>query len=175
MAPTPWVLASAADDVKVWRGGGGSSSGPEEALPSPLIVRARAAQPVRCVRFDKTGQLLGSCGDDGCVHIASVASGGQDTITLQPDDSSAATNCFSFSSGSGYLSSGAADGIIRVWDTKQRRVLQRFDDHQRQAITCMSFANNDAHLASGNDAGDVLIHGLVTQSLAARLSAQAVG
>lgn len=172
MASTQWVLATGADDVKVWRSAG--ASGPEE-LPSPQIVRARSGQPVRCVRFDKTGQLLGSCGDDGCVHIASVASGGQDTVTLQPDDSFAPATCFSFSSGSGYLSSGAADGIIRVWDTKQRRVLQRFDDHQRRAITCMSFTSNDAHLASGNEAGDVLIHGLVTQNLTARLPAQAVG
>ena len=172
MASTQWVLATGADDVKVWRSAG--ASGPEEAHPSPQIVRARSGQPVRCVRFDKTGQLLGSCGDDGCVHIASVASGGHDTVTLQPDDSFASATCFSFSSGSGYLSSGAADGIIRVWDTKQRRVLQRFDEHQHRAITCMSFANNDAHLASGNEAGDVLIHGLVTQNLAARLPAQAV-
>lgn len=172
MAPTQWVLASAAEDVKIWRSAAGS--GPEDTPLSPQIVRTRARTPVRCVRFDKTGQLLGSCGDDGCVHITSVASDGQDIVTLQPDDSSAATNCFSFSSGSGYLSSGAADGIIRVWDTKQRRVLQRFDDHHGRSVTCMSFANNDAHIASGNEAGDVLIHGLVAQKLAATLPSQAV-
>ena len=115
-APTPWFLASAAEDVKLWRSGGQAEASP----------RARDAHAVRCVRFDNTGQLLGSCGDDGCVHITSVAPGGQQgAVTLRPDDSTAATNCFSFSSGSGYLSSGAADGVIRVWDTKQERVLQR--------------------------------------------------
>jgi WD40 repeat protein len=162
-APTPWFLASAAEDVKLWRSGGQAEASP----------RARDAHAVRCVRFDNTGQLLGSCGDDGCVHITSVAPGGQQgAVTLRPDDSTAATNCFSFSSGSGYLSSGAADGVIRVWDTKQQRVLQRFDDHRGRAVTCMSFAQNDAHIASGNEAGDVLIHGLVTQRLAATLPAQ---
>ena len=165
---TPWVLASAADDVKIWR----NVPGGEEAH-QPQLVRQRGPHAVRCVRFDNTGTLLGSCGDDGCVHISPV--GGQPggaAVTLQPEDSLAAATCFSFSSGSGYLSSGSADGVIRVWDTKQRRVLQRFDDHRGRGVNCMSFSSNDAHIASGNAAGDVLIHGLVTQRLAASLPAQ---
>lgn len=165
MAATPWVLASGADDVKIWR------NGAEEQSGVPQLVRQRGPHAVRCVRFDNTGTLLGSCGDDGCVHISPV--GGQPgAVTLRPEDSLAATTCFSFSSGSGYLSSGSADGVIRVWDTKQRRVLQRFDEHRGRGVTCMSFSSNDAHIASGNEVGDVLIHGLVTQKLAASLPAQ---
>ena len=164
-----WTLASAAEDVKVWRHG----AGPEEA-PRPAVARPRGPHAVRCVRFDNAGQLLGSCGDDGCIHIAPVPGGGAEaaaapTTTLRPDDTLSPTTCFSFSSGSGYLSSGSEDGIIRVWDTKQRRVLQRFDDHGGQSVSSVSFSPNDAHIASGNVGGDVLIHGLVTQRLAATL------
>ena len=91
-----------------------------------------------------------------------------------------------------------ADRAVRVWDMAQTRLLQvspsaptragycrhtvrkrsaklrwwqTFDDH-RHPVTALSFSPNDAHVASGNNGGEVLVHGLVTQRLTATLAAQ---
>ena len=162
-ATKPWVLASAGEDVRVWQNEAGA-----QVPPEPAILQPHGQYATNCVQWDHTGGMLGSCGDDGCVRVSSVLQ--QEVVTLQPEEGALApVNCFSFSSGSGYVCSGAADGVVRVWDMKQRRTVQRYDDHHGCAVTSISFSANDAHIVSGDAEGQVLIHGLVDQNLSATL------
>lgn len=183
----PWVLASAAQDtVQIWELDSAQyprAASDQAAAATPVAEVAAPTATMRphgphgcnCVRWDHTGSLLGTAGDDGCIHITSPWDQATTPVaTLQPEDALASpVNCFGFSTGSGYLCSGATDGVVRVWDMKQRHTLQRFEEHQRHAITCISFSANDSHIASGNTRGGVLIHKLASQQLSATLSVPA--
>uniref|UniRef100_A0A8C4QKT8 NEDD1 gamma-tubulin ring complex targeting factor n=1 Tax=Eptatretus burgeri TaxID=7764 RepID=A0A8C4QKT8_EPTBU len=65
--------------------------------------------------------------------------------------------------------SGGKDAAINIWDCKSKKLQKSFDDH-KDAVTCVSYNENDSYVASGSLRGEILLHNTITNQSSAPLS-----
>ena len=114
-----------------------------------------------------TDQYIGSCGTGGSIALSHASGAILQTLS---SGSSASVNTLCFSSGSRYLVSGGAGLDVDVWDLKVQAKIKSYDGHA-DAVTALLFSPSDKHVVSGDAAGTILVHSLVSGSLVSRLAA----
>ncbi|MFI5457745.1 MAG: DUF4062 domain-containing protein [Isosphaerales bacterium] len=159
-SPDNQTLATGGADgsVRMWN----ATTGKERALLTGHTA------PVNSVAFSRDRKTLASAGVDGTVRLWNVVTG-QDRrkpfkVPINPISDPvpekvlsghvSAVRCVSFGAGGKTLATGAAGGIIRLWDVLSGEVLRTLKDGTGR-IRSLSFHRNGTMLASGGDDGAV--------------------
>ena len=138
----------------------GGDHGPSVVVPGiRSYLRAHDGEGVRFLLHGDEAQIathLARCG----VREGSVAlrlGGGQGGL-----------RCCDFDKTGRLVATGGDGGVLSVWDVKRRRVVRSVEDHA-SAIGAARFDASSATLASGNAAGEVLLHRVRSKQLLALL------
>eukprot|EP00794_Sanderia_malayensis_P006018 gene6018-6717_t len=154
----PLYLATASGEVvKLW------------SLPNVEDLGLHSVRPysgtVNCTCWSTDNALLATAFGEQ-IHIAGVK--GEQIADLSTE---AEQLCLCFSSNSRYLLSGSKHGAVHIWDLKHKTKRKSFVDH-KSSILCATFNYNDTVIASGDEDGDVLLHTVMSASVAGPLQTQ---
>ena len=151
-------FASCADVVKTWEVVGDSGIQPRHTFEAQ-------SSAVACVCWNHNNQVLASCNHDGLIALSHVE--GKLLGVLPPTQTTSAgataaprresIRSIHFSNGSRYLCSGGTEAVVKVWDLKKKDRIRSFRGHSAP-VNAVSFNTDDRHIASGSDAGDVVLH-----------------
>ena len=148
--------------VKIWS----ATAAGVGAVPV-CVMDTHGRSGVECARLSASGEASASCGDD--LALCGVREGGAVALRLGDAGSGERLRCVDFDKTSRLVATGGDGGVLSVWDVKRRRVVRSIDDHA-SAIGCCRFDAASGTLASGNAAGEVLLHRVRSKQLLALLA-----
>ena len=101
--------------------------------------------------------MIASSADDGKVILTFVPKA--QVIETLCEDSSASIPIYSnaFSSYSQYIATGSADGMVKIWDLKNRSLQVKSPSHS-ELVYSVAWNINDSILASGSMNGLIALH-----------------
>jgi len=103
------------------------------------------------------GQVIATSADDGKVILTLLAKG-QVIETLEEDHGATIPiHSINFSSDSLYVGSGSADGMVKIWNLKNRSLQIKSQSHS-ELVYSVAWNLNDAILASGSMNGLIALH-----------------
>ncbi|KAI8470222.1 MAG: transcriptional repression protein [Monoraphidium minutum] len=155
------LLASASADqtVRLWRIGGGGSSGggadadaagPREASPAGGLQHGSGANDVA---WGPLGNHLASVADDGAARLWDAETGA--CLRVMPGHTNYAY-CCQFDPAGSLLATGSFDETLRFWDVRCGRLLRETPAHS-DPVTCLSYSFDGTLLASGSFDGLVRV------------------
>lgn len=147
-------FASCADVVKTWEVVGDSGIQPRHAFEAQ-------SSAVTCVCWNHNNQVLASCNHDGLIALSHFEGKLLGVLPPQTSQQTVARResirSIHFSNGSRYLCSGGTEMVVKVWDLKKKDKIRSFRGHSAP-VNIVSFNADDRYIASGSDAGDVVLH-----------------
>eukprot|EP00038_Savillea_parva_P026149 m.51789 g.51789 ORF g.51789 m.51789 type:complete len:526 (-) comp7333_c0_seq2:70-1647(-) len=161
-------LASCGHTVKVWgRGDGGALDLVSEFAPHTSTVNA--------IRWNHTGKVVASGGDDGRV-VLSLPTGEQrgQQLCAFPDSIDISQQvhdklrCVGFGGNSRYLVTGGTGRLVKIWDLKKQALAQTFKGHDG-TVRCATFNADSTMIVSGAASGEVMLFGVQGASPPGRL------
>ena len=186
-APRRYLLASCGGGVKVHSVrvlSGAATEAGVEIVADFAGAEIHSSLPVQGMCWNHSGQVLMSCSSDGTCALLKpqgAGSGGSCLGKLPvPKGQIGGLNAISLSLGSRYLACGGDDATVRVWDLKMKKTVRTIKDH-KSALTLESktaqcgklrsvcFSMDDSCIASGGDAGIIMVHNLRTNKRVALL------
>jgi WD40 repeat protein len=142
-----WLAAAGDTGFAVWSTADGASL--------PWALERAGAVSVLGHAPDRDALLVGGDGPDLVVH---ALPGGERLLVLDGHDG-AVTHAAYAADGS-RLASVDRRGVLRVWSTRDGRVLGRFDHGERGGLQRLAFAHDGSRVAACGDGGVVLLHDL---------------
>lgn len=142
-------IASAGDDIKLW----------DESNFTFLKQYNPHDQNIADICWSHDNSFLASVAlNSEKIAIYSCKTSAFPITTL---DCSPGRLCVDLTSTSRYLVVGGSDGIINAWDLKSRTIKKSYKDH-KGPVSCVRFNANDSHIASGSEAGEIIVYNVVT-------------
>jgi len=142
-------------------GGGGRSSnaaGAERIVKSPYsTIKFGKKSYVECATFLPDGSGLVTGSSDGFIEIwdpdTRYTDLRQDLPYQKADEillHDAAVLALAVSNDGTMLSTGSADGMIKVWKVDDGKCLRLFENAHRGAVSCLAFSSDASHVLSGS-------------------------
>ena len=147
--PSSSLLAScAADVVKTWEveAGGGE-------LQPRHVLESKATGEFTAVAWNHNSQVLASSSTDGTIQLNHV----QGKLLAVLPSGTESVRAIAFSITSRYLCSGGTERVAKVYDLKRKSVIRTLKGHTAP-ITAVSFNADGHYVASGSDAGVLMLH-----------------
>nr|XP_051224733.1 suppressor of mec-8 and unc-52 protein homolog 1-like [Lolium perenne] len=138
-----------------FRGTAAMKQDEEEAYPTTLSHQIKLGKRTHaeCARFSPNGQFLVSCSTDGIIEVRDYTSCKLTKDLLYQTDESfmmheVAVLRVDFSRLSDRLSSGSADGEIKVWCIQTGECLQRLENAHERGVTSVTFSRDESQILS---------------------------
>uniref|UniRef100_UPI00358EDB68 protein NEDD1-like n=1 Tax=Myxine glutinosa TaxID=7769 RepID=UPI00358EDB68 len=157
--PESVLLASCGEDIKVW-------DCPNLALQSQMSPHG-PGQGVTSLCWLNNSSILASAAESG--HKIVLSRFEPAVVTLVEFAEQKGQTCVATNLSGSCILSGGKDAAVNIWDCKSNKLQKSFNDH-KDAVTCVSYNENDSYVASGSLRGEILLHNIITNQSSAPLS-----